>query len=42
MGMIKKNTATMYSYYRFLKGTGQPCGAKLDQVSSGLGEWVSV
>ena len=29
-------------YNRFLKRTGQPCGAKLDQVTSGLGQWVSI
>ena len=38
--MINKNTATMYICYRLLKRTGQPCGAKLDQVTSRLGEWV--
>ncbi len=35
-GMIKENTATLY--YRFLKRTGRPCGAKLDQVISGHSE----
>ena len=41
--MMKKNTATEYIvYYRLLKRTGQPCGAKLDQVTNGLGEWVDI
>ena len=38
---MKENIAKII-YYRFLKRTGQPYRAKLDQVTSGLGEWVSI